>query len=123
MGHIERQWQTIFNTARAILFDSKVPAKLWPYIVKASAYIRNRCYNNRLQMTPLQAATGRKPNMAALHIFGVKCYAYNQSKKKLDPRATPSVFIGYDSNFPAYLLYNPDTGKVSKVRVVRFTDD
>ena len=123
LGCIERCWQTIFNMARSILFESKVPIHLWPYIVKSAAYIRNRCYNNRLNKTPLEAATGRKPNLASLHLFGCKCFGYIQVKTKLEPRATTSVFIGYDDNSPAYILYNPETGRVSKVRCVRFTSE
>ena len=124
LGLIERCWQTIFNTARSILFESRVPAHLWPYIVKSAAYIRNRCYNNRLKKTPLEAATGRKPNLAALHLFGCKCYAYNmQHKGKLQPRSSPSVFIGYDDHSPAYMILNPENGKVSKVRCIRFTTE
>ena len=122
LGLIERCWQTIFNMARSILFESRVPAHLWPYIVKSAAYIRNRCYNHRLNKTPLEAATGRKPNLAALHLFGCKCFGYNnQHKTKLEPRAKPSVFVGYDDHSPSYLLYHPESGRVSKVRCVRFT--
>ena len=124
LGLIERCWQTIFNTARSILFESRVPAHLWPYIVKSAAFIRNRCYNNRLNKTPLEAATGRKPNIAALHLFGCKCFAYNmQHKGKLEPRASPSVFIGYDDHSPAYIIYMPESGKIAKVRSLRCTNE
>ena len=124
LGLIERCWQTIFNMTRAILFESRVPAHLWPYIVKSAAYIRNRCYNERLNKTPLEAATGKRPNLAALHLFGCKCFAYShQQKSKLEARATPSVFIGYDDHSPSYIVYNPETGKISKVRSVRFTSE
>ena len=91
MGHIERCWGTLFAMARCILYDSKVPTHLWPYVVKTTAYIRNRCFSERLQSTPLEAATGRRPNLAALHIFGAKVFGYVQFKRKLEPRATASV--------------------------------
>ena len=124
LGLIERIWQTIFNMTRAILFESNVPAHLWPYIVKSAAYIRNRCFNNRLNKTPLEAATGRKPNLASLHLFGCKCYAYNTGHKgKLQPRSKASVFIGYDDHSPSYIVYDPVDGKISKVRCVRFTTE
>ena len=122
MGHIERCWGTLFAMARCILYDSKVPIHLWPYVVKTTAYIRNRCFSERLQLTPLEAASCR-PNLAALHIFGAKVFGYMQFKRKLEPRATASIFVGYDDNSPSYLLYNPHTLKVSKVRCVTFTND
>lgn len=46
--------------------------------------------------------------------------AYKQEKKKLDLRCEKSIFVGYDKNSPAYLVYNPDTGRVRKHRQVKF---
>ena len=43
-----------------------------------------------------------------------------QDKKKLDPRCTKGVFVGYDKDSPAYLVYFPEIGKVLKYRVVKF---
>ena len=86
----------------------------------AAAYIRNRCFNNRLKQTAYFAITGRKPNLSNMRIFGSECYAYKQNKQKLDPRCTKGIFLGYDKESPAYLVYIPETGKVMKYRVVYF---
>lgn len=51
--------------------------------------------------------------------FGSVCYAYRQNKKKLDSRCEKGIFVGYDKNSPAYLVYYPDTGKVLKNRLVK----
>lgn len=40
--------------------------------------------------------------------------------KKLDSRCDKGIFVGYDKNSPAYLVYYPDTKKVLKHRLVRF---
>lgn len=53
-------------------------------------------------------------------VFGTECYAYKQDKKKLDSRGEKGIFIGYDRYSPAYNVYFPDTGKVSKHRLVKF---
>lgn len=45
---------------------------------------------------------------------------YKQIKGKLDPRCDPGLFVGYDKNSPAYLVYHPDTEKVQKHRLVKF---
>ena len=87
-----------------------------------AAYIRNRCYNERLKHTPYFALTGRKPNLSNMRVFGCKCYAYQQDKKKLEPRCRKGIFVGYDRGSPAYLVYFPETGKVMKHRVVRFLE-
>ena len=41
-----------------------------------AAYIRNKCYNKRLEQTSYYVMTGRKPNLSNLTIFGSECYAY-----------------------------------------------
>ena len=78
----------------------------------AAAYICNRCYNNRLKQTPYFALTGRRPNLSNMRVFGSECYAYKQEKKKLDPRCTKGIFLGYDKLSPAYLVYFPEIGKI-----------
>lgn len=55
-----------------------------------------------------------------MKIFGSKCYAYKQNKKKLGSRCEKGIFIGYDKNSPAYLFFYPDKGKVNKSRLVEF---
>ncbi|CAB4030147.1 uncharacterized protein K02A2.6-like, partial [Paramuricea clavata] len=95
---------------------------LWTYAVMASAYIRNRCFNDRLGKTPYEALTGIKPNLNNMHVFGAVCYAYVQGSKKLEPRSKEGIFVGYDKNSPAYLVYYPESTKVERVRCVKFFD-
>jgi hypothetical protein len=48
----ELNWLSLFNMARCLLLEAKLPKMLWTYAVMASAYIRNRCFNDRLGKTP-----------------------------------------------------------------------
>ena len=121
-GTVERNWRSIFDMARALMTESFVPRELWTFAIKMAAYLRNRCFNNRLNMTPLEAATGRRPDMRKLHIFGSKCFAYQQFKNKFDSRALQAVFLGYHDSSPAHVIYYPENGKISLVRCVTFTD-
>ena len=122
MGHIERQWRILFNCTRALLIDSNVPLTLWPYAIKYATFLRNRTYQNRIKCTPLQMATGRKPNMAKINLFGSKCFTYDHSKTnktKLEPRALEGVFIGYDEQSPSTLVFNPDNHDLIKSNNVK----
>lgn len=119
-GTAERNWRTLFEMARCMLLESNLPKMLWTYAVMTAAVIRNRCYNGRIRQTPYYALTGRKPDLSKMRVFGSACYAYKQDKKKLDARCEKGIFVGYDKNSPAYLVYYPDTGKVLKHRLVRF---
>lgn len=115
-GTAERNWRTLFEMARCMLLESNLPKKLWTYAVMTAAVIRNRCYNRRVGQTPYYMLTGRKPNLSKMNVFGSVCYAYKQEKKRLDSRCEKGIFVGYDKNSPAYLVYNPDTGSVRKHR-------
>ena len=121
-GTVERGWRSIFDMARCLLIESKLPKSLWAYAVLASVHIRNRCYNHRTGKTPYESCTGQKPDLSKLHVFGTVCYGYVQLTKKLDARANQGIFVGYDKTSPAYLVYFPDSQTVKRIRCVSFTD-
>lgn len=104
-GTAERAWRTLFEMARCILIESKLPKQLWPYAVQTAATIRNRCYNRRLGQTPYYVLTGKKPDLSKMRVFGSECFAYKYDKKKLDTRCEKGVFVGYDKNSPAFLVF------------------
>ena len=122
-GTAERSWRTLFDMARCMLLQAKLPKVMWNYAVRASAYIRNRCYNERTGKTPYEAFTNKQPDLSNMHAFGSKCFAYIQNKQKLDPRAEEGVFVGYDPCSPAHLVYIPDAQVVRRVRCVTFFDE
>ncbi len=121
-GTSERYWRTLFDTARCFLLESGVAKCYWQYAVLAANYCRNRCLNKRLNLTPMEAFCGKRPDMAKLHLFGSVCYAYVENKKKLDPRCQQGLFFGYDKQSPAYFVFFPKERIVRKVRCVKFTD-
>ena len=57
-----------------------------------------------------------------MSIFGTTCFCYVQNKMKLDPRCEKGIFVGYDKQSPAYLIYFPETMAIKRVRCVKFTD-
>ena len=123
-GVAERNWRTLFEMARCLLIEAKLDKPLWPYAVYTAAYIRNRCYCKRLKKTPFEALTGSKPNLANMRKFGSVCYAYNEgTRTKLDVKSNKGIFVGYDRNSPAYLVYFPDTGKVKRCRLIKCVDE
>ena len=120
-GTAERGMRTLFEMARCLLQESGLPKNLWTYAVMASAYIRNRCYFQRIQQTPFYMFSDKKPNLNNMHILGRKCFVYETlPKKKLDARSREGIFVGYDKGSPAYLVYHPDTKNVKKYRCVKF---
>lgn len=82
-----------------------------------SSHVYNRCYNNHLKQT-LYVALIHHANM---RVFCAKCCAYKQNKHKLGAICTKGIFVRYDKNSAAYLVYFTESGKVLKYRVVKFT--
>lgn len=121
-GTAERMWRTLFEMARCLLFQANLPKVMWNYAIRVAAYTRNRCYNPRINMTPFEKLTSKKPNLQNLHIFGSQCFSYIEDKKKLDPRCKEGIFVGYDVSSPAYLIYYPEEDQLRKVRNVKFTE-
>lgn len=121
-GTAERNWRTLFEMARCLLISANLDKRFWPYAVMTATYIRNRCYNSCIKQTPYQALTQKKPNISNMAIFGTECFAYTQNKAKLDARCERGIFFGYDKGSPAYLVYFPESGKIAKIRNVKFTN-
>ena len=104
------------------MIESQLDKTFWPHAIHTAAYIRNRCVNNRLNVTPYEALTKKKPSLLNMHVFGSTCYAYVQDKGKLDPRSEEGIFLGYHTYSPAYIVYLPKSNTVKNVRVVKFTE-
>ena len=51
-GTAERTWRTLFDMARALMINSKIPMHLWTYAIMAAAHIRNGVYHQRIKDTP-----------------------------------------------------------------------
>ena len=55
-----------------------------------------------------------------MHFFGTRCFAYIQNKTKLDPRSEQGIFVEYDTQSPAYLIYFPNKEEIRRVRCILF---
>ena len=87
----------------------------------ASVYTRKNI-NKNTRKTPYESFTSSKPNFNKMHIFGTNCFCYVQNKMKLDPCSEKGIFVGYDKQSPAYLIYFLETTAIKRVRSVKFID-
>ena len=94
-GTAERSWQTLFSIARYLLIESQ--------------------YRNK-RKTPHERFTGSKPNLSKMHIFSMTCFYYVQNKMKLDPHCEKGIFVGYDKQSPAYLIYFSESMAIKRLR-------
>jgi hypothetical protein len=99
-GVAERYSDYLNQTARAMILDAKLPAKLWPYAIDTAAYTIKRILNIGETKSPLERyredlrLTNTKASPKHLQIWGTRCYKHIpgedcvQAEKK-GPRALP----------------------------------
>ncbi|EGU71915.1 hypothetical protein FOXB_17576, partial [Fusarium oxysporum f. sp. conglutinans Fo5176] len=79
---------------------SNLPRKLWPYILYAAVYIRNRSPNKALNKTPYEAWFGDKPDLSHLRVIGANGWAILPSAKrqKLRAKTIQCGLLGYQGS-------------------------
>jgi hypothetical protein len=120
-GGVERINRTLFNKVRALLFESKLPKRLWAEALMSAVYLYNRTPNSSIDFkTPYEAKYKAKPNIANIKIWGSLSYKKEPKEflHKLDARSKPYYLIGYTSN-NLYRLLDLKSYKVTLARDVK----
>ena len=124
----ERAGAVISSTARTMRVASGLPQELWPEVVKAAMYLLNRTpVKEKGWKTPFELATGRKPRIGHLRVFGCRAYAHklgaNQPPRleKLAERAHIGYLVGWDST-NIFRIWVPSLGTVLRTRDVVFDE-
>ena len=119
----------IIIMARCLHLQSRLPKSLWPETVAAASYILNRTpiLHSGTWTTPFYLATGVKPSVAHLRVYGCKAYLHlvgTQEPAKLDklaPRAHIGYLVGWDST-AIFRIWVPSKNKVIRTRDVIFNE-
>ncbi|KRX22718.1 Retrovirus-related Pol polyprotein from transposon TNT 1-94 [Trichinella nelsoni] len=97
--------RTLVEKARTMLIDANLSPYLCAQAVGTANYLRNRCRTKALRkMTPEEAWSGRKPNLAHLKVFGCLAMIHVPSgqQKKWDPKSEERIFVGYCETSKGY---------------------
>ena len=124
-GVSERLNLTIMDRVCTILIESQLPLSLWAEAVEYAVYTKNRSPTAVLKgKTPYEAFWGEKPDISNLRVFGSQCYVHNDSptRRKLDVRAFPAIFIGYSTPSKAWRYYIPSKRKSGTSRNIIFDE-
>jgi hypothetical protein len=139
-NYAERQIQTIFNMARALLlhfalhWPQAATTNLWPFAVDHAIYIWNRLPNPHHRLSPLEHFTSTTvPNhhhLQRLHVFGCPVFVLDaklQDGKKLpkwERRSRRGVYLGVSRKHSTtvHLVLNLETGRVTPQYHVVFDD-
>ncbi len=75
-GQVEQVQGILVSKMRALMHETTTPTKYWPLAIQHATWVYNRMPNRVLKgKTPWEAATGRKPNLNIMRVFGCKAFA------------------------------------------------
>ena len=123
-GAAERANRTHLDGARAMMEDANLPKNLWGEALLYHVWIRNRVPTRALRdsKTPIEMATGIKPDLSTVHSWGCKAWVKRLKVGKLEPRAEECRFVGVDTESKGYRIYWPGKNRVSIERDVYFNE-
>ena len=65
------------------------------------------CTNKKVEKTPHEMWTGKKPSLAHIKVWGREVFVRHESQDKLANKAKKCLFIGYPQKSYGYLFYQP----------------
>ncbi|KAK2974562.1 hypothetical protein RJ640_002471 [Escallonia rubra] len=114
-GVAERKNRHLLETARALLFQMKVPKPFWADAISTACFLINRMPSTVLNGdVPYSVLFPTKPLFPVEpRIFGSTCFVRDVRPHltKLDPKALKCVFLGYSHLQKGYRCYSPDLHK------------
>jgi len=124
-GVVESLNHHLMERVHAFLIQAALPKSLWAEAAHFVIWLKNRTTTRVIgDATPLERASGHKPNLAGLPEWGQRVWVHSSKSSKLQKHTTIAHWIGYDRGSPhAHWIYWPETRSVTTERNVRFTAD
>jgi hypothetical protein len=120
-GVAEAGQRTLTTMARTMAIGGDVPDYLWPDLVMAATYIKNRRPTAALGgKTPFEYIFKKAPVIDHLRVIGSRVYVLIQDStkiqsQKLAPRAREAVLIGYDGD-SICRVWIPETQRIERTK-------
>jgi hypothetical protein len=124
-GVAERKNRTLSEMARCMLLAAGLPRSFWAEAISLACYISNRLPTTAVPgVTPEEAWSGKKPDLAHLKIFGSRAFAHIPSalRSKLESKAKVCLYLGPSLNSRAHRLFDPSTNRIVTSRDVVFDE-
>ena len=103
-GIAERKNRTLKDMMNAMLNSSGLPLNMWGEAILSACYIQNRIPHKKTGKTPYELWKNHTPSYKHLKVWGclAKVGLPETKKRKLGPKTSDCVFIGYAENSAAY---------------------
>lgn len=106
-GVVERRHRSLLEIARAVMFHSQLPGKLWPYSILYATWILNRLPSRILNWkSPYNLLHNKDADLTVIYPFGSLTFVVNTlpDKKKFDSMSITCVMLGITPDYKAYTL-------------------
>nr|XP_016492553.1 PREDICTED: uncharacterized protein LOC107812042 [Nicotiana tabacum] len=114
-GVVERKNRHLLETARALLFQMKVPKQFSADAVSTACFLINRMPSSVIDGNMPYSVLFPNKSLFPVEpkVFGSTCYVRDvrPSLTKLDPKAVKCVFLGYSRLQKGYRCYSTELGK------------
>ena len=100
-GLAERTIGLLFETARTVLAESRLPLSFWGEAIQYAAYLRNVLPNqaNDCCASPYEMRYNKVPDLNRLRPFGIRCtilkHKNARGRSKARERGIRGIFVGY----------------------------
>ncbi|KAK3234115.1 hypothetical protein CYMTET_55604 [Cymbomonas tetramitiformis] len=125
-ARVERSHRDVQAMARALLPTSGFGVDMWPLATRHAVYILNRVFRKSLGWTSAYYLIQQKhADLSQLRVFGCMAYPFIDPtirEHKLSNRARELRYVGHSEVSSAYLLYDPESGKVVNSGMVTFSE-
>lgn len=117
--------RTINNAMRSLLFQAHLPSYIWVEALHTAVHIINllpsKAIHNKVRFSVLFK---KHVSYSHLKTFGCLCYPnINHSHlKKLSPRSSKCLFLGYLNNHKGYICLDLSTKKIIISRHMNFDE-
>ncbi|CCA75630.1 hypothetical protein PIIN_09621 [Serendipita indica DSM 11827] len=112
-GRVERANRWIAEGTIAKLTEANLPSSFWGFAALATVHEFNRArvHNGK---TPYEHWHGKAPSVDHLRVFGCLAYVFvpKSQRNALDSHTEKCIFVGYPSDRPGWVFWNPQTRKI-----------
>lgn len=116
--------RTINNDIQTLLIQAHLPKSFWVEALNNVVPILNLLPSTSINKKKLLfSVLFNKPrSYTHFRVFGSVCYPHTNTTDKLEPRSTPSIFLGYPLLHKGYRCFDLKTRKIIILRYVTFDE-
>jgi len=125
-GRMERLKGTLIYNAGSMLKGGKLNHKYWENAVRNANYIHNRLpHSDNNNKVPFEELYNRRVDYDKFRVFGCQAFFYvpKQFRKKFNRISLPGIFLGYETNPTAYIIYDTTNNKIVLAWTIEFFED